>query len=182
MGEWRYSSTILGLGASWRRVDSFTPLYPRGRNPQYPLDRRLDGPRSGWRGEKKSRQGIELQPFGHHLVASRYTGCRENWYWGLLLKCVDTFQFWITSEKEQRTLRMKTYASFCAHPQDLWSETWLYVEGRYAISGVCVFLTVTNTTLKLLNFPLRGTTDLWPIHCFLVANPAAAVIYVGLAS
>jgi hypothetical protein len=25
MGEWRYSSTILDLGTSWRRVVSFTP-------------------------------------------------------------------------------------------------------------------------------------------------------------
>jgi hypothetical protein len=42
MGEWRYSSTILDRGTS------FTPrsLYPHGKNPRYPLDRRLGGPQS----------------------------------------------------------------------------------------------------------------------------------------
>jgi hypothetical protein len=34
-GEWRYSFTMLGLGARWRRVVSFKPqpLYPRGNSP-----------------------------------------------------------------------------------------------------------------------------------------------------
>jgi hypothetical protein len=43
MGEWRYSTTILDLGTRWRWTVSFTPLslYPRERNPRYPLDRRL---------------------------------------------------------------------------------------------------------------------------------------------
>jgi hypothetical protein len=58
MGEWRYSSTILDLGTRWRRVVSFTsrPLYPRGKRPQYPLDRKLVGPQSwsGCYGVKKS--------------------------------------------------------------------------------------------------------------------------------
>jgi hypothetical protein len=46
MVELRYSSTILDLGTRWRRVVSFTPLplYPRGTNPRYPLDRRQGGP------------------------------------------------------------------------------------------------------------------------------------------
>jgi hypothetical protein len=48
MGEWKYSFPILGLGTRWKWVISFTPLplYPRGNNPQYPLDRRLGGPRN----------------------------------------------------------------------------------------------------------------------------------------
>jgi hypothetical protein len=48
MGEWRYSSTILDLGTIWRRVVSFTsrPLYPRGKNLWYPLNRRLGEPQS----------------------------------------------------------------------------------------------------------------------------------------
>jgi hypothetical protein len=34
VGEWRYSSTILGLGTRWRCVASFTlrPVYLRGKN------------------------------------------------------------------------------------------------------------------------------------------------------
>jgi hypothetical protein len=43
MGEWRYSSTFLDLGTSWRRVVSFTS---RGKRPRYPLNSRLGGPQS----------------------------------------------------------------------------------------------------------------------------------------
>jgi hypothetical protein len=48
IGEWRYNSTILYLGTRWRLLVSFTPLplYPRGKSPRYPLDRRLGGPQS----------------------------------------------------------------------------------------------------------------------------------------
>jgi hypothetical protein len=45
------------LGTSWKWVVIFTsrPLYPRGKSPWFPLDRRLGGPqnRSGRHGEKK---------------------------------------------------------------------------------------------------------------------------------
>jgi hypothetical protein len=58
---------ILDLGTRWRWVVSFTlrPLYPQGKRPSYPLDRRLGGPqsRSGRGGEEKNSQpppGIEL--------------------------------------------------------------------------------------------------------------------------
>jgi hypothetical protein len=36
------------LGSSWRVMVGFTllPLYPRGKNPQYPLDRRFAVPQS----------------------------------------------------------------------------------------------------------------------------------------
>jgi hypothetical protein len=39
---------ILDLGIRWRCVVSFTPrsLYPQGKSPWYPLDRRLGGPQS----------------------------------------------------------------------------------------------------------------------------------------
>jgi hypothetical protein len=39
---------FLDLGISWRWVVSFTPLplYPRGKSPQHPLDRRLGGPQA----------------------------------------------------------------------------------------------------------------------------------------
>jgi hypothetical protein len=47
---------ILDLGTRWRRVVTFTPLplYPQGKNPWYPLDRRLDRPqrRAGCGGEE----------------------------------------------------------------------------------------------------------------------------------
>jgi hypothetical protein len=47
-GGWRYNSTILDLGARWRWAVSFTspPLYPRGKDPGYPLDRRMGGPQN----------------------------------------------------------------------------------------------------------------------------------------
>jgi hypothetical protein len=46
VGQWRYSSTILNLGTRWRWVVKFThlPLYSRGKNPRYSLDRRMSGP------------------------------------------------------------------------------------------------------------------------------------------
>jgi hypothetical protein len=50
---------FLHLGTSWRWVVKFTPrpLYPRGKSPRYPLDRRLGGlqSRSGRFGEEKIR-------------------------------------------------------------------------------------------------------------------------------
>jgi hypothetical protein len=48
---------FLDLGTSWKWVVIFTPLplYPWGKSPWYPLDRRLGGPqsRSGRHGEEK---------------------------------------------------------------------------------------------------------------------------------
>jgi hypothetical protein len=65
---------ILDLGSRWRWVVSFTtwPLYPQGKRPWYPLDRRLGGPqsRSGRSGEEKNSQsltGLE------HPITQRYT-------------------------------------------------------------------------------------------------------------
>jgi hypothetical protein len=69
---------IIDLGTRWRWVVSFAtqPLYPQGKNPWYPLDKRLGElqRRSGRGGEEKNSQplpGLELpiiQP-----VAQRYT-------------------------------------------------------------------------------------------------------------
>jgi hypothetical protein len=57
---------IIDHGTRWRWVVGFTPrpLYPHGKSPWYPLDRRLGGPqsRSGRGGEEKNSQpppGIE---------------------------------------------------------------------------------------------------------------------------
>jgi hypothetical protein len=69
---------ILDLCTRWMWAVSFTPgpLYPQGKSPRYPLNRRLGGPqsRSGRGGEEKNSQplpGFEapiIQP-----VARRYT-------------------------------------------------------------------------------------------------------------
>jgi hypothetical protein len=69
---------ILDLGTRWRWVVSFTPrlLYPRGKIPGYPLDRRLGGPqcRSGRGGEEKNSQPLPgLEPPIIQPVAQRYT-------------------------------------------------------------------------------------------------------------
>jgi hypothetical protein len=67
LGEWGIAPHILDLGTSWRWVDSFTlrQLYPQGKIPWYPLDRRLGGPQScsGCGGEEKtSHPHRELNP------------------------------------------------------------------------------------------------------------------------
>jgi hypothetical protein len=77
LGSWGIAPRILDLGTRRRRVVSFTlrPLYPQGKCPWYPLDKRLGGlqSRSGRGGEEKNSQplpGIEppiIQP-----VAQRY--------------------------------------------------------------------------------------------------------------
>jgi hypothetical protein len=55
---WRNGGIAPRIGNKWRRVVSFTPwlLYPHGKCPWYPLDRRLGGlqNRSGCGGEEKS--------------------------------------------------------------------------------------------------------------------------------
>jgi hypothetical protein len=64
LGEWKHNSThsftSFYLGTRRRWVVSFTPrpLYPHGKIPWYPLDRRLGGPqsRSGRGGEEKNSQ------------------------------------------------------------------------------------------------------------------------------
>jgi hypothetical protein len=57
MGSGCIDPHFLDLGISWRWVVSSTlwPLYPRGKSPRYPLDRRLGGTqsRSGRHGEEK---------------------------------------------------------------------------------------------------------------------------------
>jgi hypothetical protein len=70
MGSGCVDPHFLDLGTSWRWVVTFTsrPLYPRGKNPLYPLDTRLGGPqsRSGRRGEEKilDPAGTRIRPFG----------------------------------------------------------------------------------------------------------------------
>jgi hypothetical protein len=66
LGSGGIAPRILNLGTRWRWVVSSTPrhLYPKGKSPWDPLDRRLGGPqsRSGCGGEEKNSQpppGIE---------------------------------------------------------------------------------------------------------------------------
>jgi hypothetical protein len=57
LGSGGIAPRILDLGTKWRWLVSFTlrPLYPQGKSPWYPWDRRLGGlqSRSGRGGEKK---------------------------------------------------------------------------------------------------------------------------------
>jgi hypothetical protein len=69
---------ILYLGTRWRWVVSFKPrpLYPQGKRPWYPVNRRLDGPqiRSGLGGEQKNSQPLpRLEPPIIQPVPQRYT-------------------------------------------------------------------------------------------------------------
>jgi hypothetical protein len=69
---------ILDLGTRWRSVVCFTPrrLYPQGKTPWYPLDKRVGGlqSRSRQAGEEKNSQFLPgLEPPIIQLVAQRYT-------------------------------------------------------------------------------------------------------------
>jgi hypothetical protein len=73
---------FLHLGAGWRWVVNLTPrpLYPQGRNPRYPLERRLGSPQnwSGRLGEEKIFYPTGTRtptPSVVQPVASRYTDC-----------------------------------------------------------------------------------------------------------
>jgi hypothetical protein len=85
-GEWGYSSTILDLGTRWRWLVSFTllPLYPRGKSPRHPLDRRLGGRQSrcGCCGEEKNLAlpGIEPGPSSQSLYRLSYPDSQINKY------------------------------------------------------------------------------------------------------
>jgi hypothetical protein len=69
---------ILELGTRCWSVTIFTlrPLYPQGKSPWNPSDRRLGGPQnlSGRGGEEKNSQPLqELEPPTFQLVTQRYT-------------------------------------------------------------------------------------------------------------
>jgi hypothetical protein len=86
---------ILDLGTRWRWVVSFTPqlIYPQGKSPWYPLDRRLGGPqnRSGRAGEEKNSQPLPgLEPQIIQPVAQRYTTELSR----LLIECVNCTCIW----------------------------------------------------------------------------------------
>jgi hypothetical protein len=73
MWEWRYSSTDSYLSTRWRWVAN--SLYPWGKSPWSPLDRRLGRPqsRSERGGEEENIPSLHLQdvnPFWHCLLLS----------------------------------------------------------------------------------------------------------------
>jgi hypothetical protein len=73
---------ILDLGTRWRWVVSFTPrpLYPQGKSPWYPLNRRLGGPQSRSRrgGEEKNSQPL---PGLEHPIIQPVSQC---YFWKLI--------------------------------------------------------------------------------------------------
>jgi hypothetical protein len=105
MGEWMYRSLILDLGTSWRWVVSFTPrlLYPRGKSPRYPLDRRLGGPqsRSRRRGEENILNPTEpsvvqpatcwLQCVGVHEIVCLWRQGEHTYQWPIEFSSSYTF-------------------------------------------------------------------------------------------
>jgi hypothetical protein len=77
-GSGSIAPCILDLGTRWRWDVSFTPrpLYPQGKSPWYPFDRRLGGPqsRSGRGGEERNSQHLlALEPPIIGDVAQRCT-------------------------------------------------------------------------------------------------------------
>jgi hypothetical protein len=81
---------VLDLGASWRWVISFThrSLYPQGKSPRYPLDRRLGGPqnrpaRSGensWPYRDSNSEASVVQPVSSHYTGYCIPAPINNWY------------------------------------------------------------------------------------------------------
>jgi hypothetical protein len=73
MRKWRYSSIILDLGTKWKCKVSFIPLllYPQGRNPWYPLARRLGESKSY--GDEKNLALTGNQTLAIQSVACHYT-------------------------------------------------------------------------------------------------------------
>jgi hypothetical protein len=73
MGEWRHNSVILVLGATWKRVKSFTPLPLDSRRnlPQSAFHRKLGGPHS--------RSGsCRIEPARSLRYAGSYLKQKEN--------------------------------------------------------------------------------------------------------
>jgi hypothetical protein len=94
---------VLDLGTRWRWVVSFTsrPLYPQGKNPWYPLNRRLGGPqsRSGRGGEEKNSQPLPgLEPSDHPTWSPAVMPLSDpgSWVWGRA-RCKQLFTVEINS-------------------------------------------------------------------------------------
>jgi hypothetical protein len=104
--HWRSTGTaqcILDLDTRWKWAVSFTPrpLYPQGKSPRYPLDRRVGGPqsRSGCGGEENNSQPLPgLEPPDHpahspalyHLNTIRNFKSRSSGLWRRVVLLYDT--------------------------------------------------------------------------------------------
>jgi hypothetical protein len=149
MGEWKYISTILDLGTRWWVV-SFThrPLYSRGKWPKYPLDRRLDGPRSwsGYYGEKKNilpPSGIEPWPSTVSIPTAlsfkiRFTPLctlgiiMEQYDWKSQLPGKFRYNFLSNFAKIYETV----YGIY-GKPHSWFSVTWALLQINMAVNGNC---------------------------------------------
>jgi hypothetical protein len=88
LGSGGIAPRIIDLGTIWRWVASFTPqpLYPQGKSPWYPLDRRLGGSqrRSGRGVEEENSEplpGLEppiIQPISSFRLGAWATGVRTR--------------------------------------------------------------------------------------------------------
>jgi hypothetical protein len=84
MGEWRYGSTILHLGNTWRWAVNFTsrPLYSLGKITRYSLDKRLE---ACWASEPVwtlwSRENF-LAPVGNRKPTVQHV-VRCHSYWAI---------------------------------------------------------------------------------------------------
>jgi hypothetical protein len=68
MGEWRYSSVFLDLSTRLKWVVSFMPLplYPHGKSPQCPLDRKMGEPYC-WSGSCREEKNLAPPRIEHRL-------------------------------------------------------------------------------------------------------------------
>jgi hypothetical protein len=90
LGSGGMALLVLDLGTRFRRVVSFTPrpIYPQGKSPWYPLERRLHGSQSryGRGGEEKNSHPLPgLEPPIIQPVAQRYA---TELFQLPLLKCI----------------------------------------------------------------------------------------------
>jgi hypothetical protein len=84
-GRWKFLSNFLDHGLRWTWVVSFTtlPFYPRGKCPQYPLNRRLGGPhcRCGRCAEEKNLAQSGIDPDWPALSPSLHWLCYPGSNW-----------------------------------------------------------------------------------------------------
>lgn len=142
-GEVDREPTNLYLGTSWKWVVVFTPqlLYPWGKNPWYPFDRRLGGPQyqSEWCGEEKilPLPGLELWPIGQAAHYQSYQLCSPSscyfvWGWGRRFICL---------KKKSYFVRFVCFVFACSSTSPCWigwidHSLWGYVI-MYSIQNTC---------------------------------------------
>jgi hypothetical protein len=120
----------------WRGVVSFTPpsLYPRGKNPRYPLDRRLSGPRAGLDNMEKCKSLIlrnsNSDPSLVQPVASGYADCAipalpvpSSWIYCLSL-----------SWKKFTVFQTSVHVNMSAAGGSVFAPYWLKMSKRFSSS------------------------------------------------